>query len=331
MAFKVLTAEHVEQFIDKGWVKLEGAFAHEDALAAQDFLWGEVEARGVNRHDKSTWTQPMVRINENFLTPEFQRCNTKRLADAIEDLIGEGRWSNRIVFGETEQLSGFGWWPVNFSLNSDKPWSVPVQGWHWDGIHFRHRIDSPEQGLLCLCLFSDVDHRGGGTFVVEGSHKVVAKFLERFPDGLELGEAIGKVNREHPYMAELTGMNRPESAGSADLYADSGAAGASDSSAASLEISARERIERFMNREHVDADGFKLRVLETTGGAGDAILCHPFLYHASSQNMIGVPRFMCNRTTPLIERLKLEREHQSEYSPLEISIRRALGGQETAV
>jgi hypothetical protein len=326
MAYKVLTPEQVEQFVEKGWVTLEGAFAREDALAAQDFLWGEVKARGVSRDDKSTWTQPMVRINENFLTPAFQRCNTTRLADAIEDLIGEGRWSNRSVFGETEQLSGFGWWPVNFSLDSDKPWNVPEQGWHWDGIHFRHHIDSPEQGLLCLCLFSDVSHQGGGTFVIEGSHKVVAKFLENYPEGLELGEAIGKVNREHPYIAELTGANRRKPASGTDIYADSG-----DTTEPASELAARERIERFMKREHADADGFKLRVIETTGSAGDAILCHPFLYHSSSQNMVGVPRFMCNRTTPLKQRLTLERQNESEYSPLETSIRRALGRQESTV
>ena len=334
MTYKVLTEAQVEQFMEKGWVKLEGAYAREDALAAQDYLWTEVEKRSsVRRSDKSTWTEPMVRINEAFLTPAFARCNTARLGDAIEDLIGQGRWANRTVYGETEQLSGFGWWPVNFFLDADRPWTVPVHGWHWDGIHFRHFIDSPEQGLLCLCLFSDIAHRGGGTFIVEGSHKVVARFLERHPEGLELNEAIGMLNREHPYLSELTGAGRRAAASSGgDIYADPGGEGAEEAGGSlSPEDEAQARIDKFMSRETVDADGFALRVLETTGGPGDAILCHPFLYHSSSQNMIGVPRFMCNRTTPLKERMNLNRANEADYSPLELSIRRALGRQESMV
>lgn|GEM_PF-457877 len=332
--YKVLTAEQVEQFVEKGWVKLEGAYAREDALAAQNFLWQEVEKRsGVRRNDRATWTEPMVRINEVFLNEDFARCNSRRLADAIEDLVGYGRWEGRTVYGETEHQSGFGWWPVNFRLDADKPWTVPLHGWHWDGIQFKHFIDSPEQGLLCLCLFSDIAHQGGGTFIVEGSHKVVARFLASHPEGLELEEALGMLNREHPYLADLTGANREATPAGGDAkgdtYADrdNGEGGnpqVNTAVYAALEAEAQGRIDRFMNRDYTDADGFKLRVLETTGGPGDAILCHPFLYHASSQNRIGVPRFMCNRTTPLAERMNLARENEAEYSPLEISIRRAL-------
>ncbi|WP_274361289.1 hypothetical protein [Paenibacillus thermotolerans] len=308
MNYRVLTAEDVEHFIEYGWVMLKEAFAREDALAAQDYLWNKVEERGVLRNDPSTWTQPMVQINENYTDGPFPRCNSKRLGDAIEDLIGHGRWANRTVYGETDTLSGFGWWPVNFSRDADKPWTVPVGGWHWDGIHFRHYIDSPEQGLLCLCLFSDIRHQGGGTFVAEGSHKVVAKFLERYPEGLELNEAIGMLNREHPWLADLTGANKER-----------------EELCMPPEEAARYRIDKFMNRVTVDENGFRLRVIETTGEPGDAILCHPFLYHSASQNKLRVPRFMCNRTTPLREKLELRRESPDEHSPLERSIRLALG------
>ncbi|TYP76641.1 hypothetical protein [Paenibacillus methanolicus] len=324
MTYKVLTEEQVEHFIEKGWVKLAGAYARQDALEAQAFLWTEVEKRsGVRKDDRATWTEPLVQINETFLTPAFARCNTGRLGDAIEDLIGHGRWANRTVYGETEKLSGFGWWPVNFALDADKPWTVPQRGWHWDGIHFKHFVDSPEQGLLCLCLFSDVGHQGGGTFIVEGSHKVVARFLEGYPEGLELGDAIGMLNRQHPYLRELTGADARKDeavdATHADPMQDEGTP-----DGITADKIAQARIATFMNEDYIDADGFTLRVLETMGEAGDAILCHPFLYHSSSQNLIGVPRFMCNRTTPVVERLNLKRENEAEYSPLEISIRNAL-------
>ncbi|MNG22685.1 hypothetical protein D3C84_1071990 [compost metagenome] len=80
-----------------------------------------------------------------------------------------------------------------------------------------------------------------------------------------------------------------------------------------------------MNQFWSDDDGFKLRVVEVTGDPGDVILCHPFLYHASSQNHSGQVRFLCNRTTPLVEHMNFDREEDSQYSPLEQSIRDALG------
>ncbi|HLG77298.1 MAG TPA: hypothetical protein VKX46_12850, partial [Ktedonobacteraceae bacterium] len=72
-----------------------------------------------------------------------------------------------------------------------------------------------------------------------------------------------------------------------------------------------------------DSDGFRLRVVEATAEAGDVFLCHPFLYHASAPNVLGVPRFMCNRTTPLKERMNFQRD-DGNYSPVELSIRKAL-------
>jgi hypothetical protein len=315
MGYKVLSSNQVEQFMELGWVKLEEGFARKDALAGQDYLWGKLAERGVHRDDSSSWTQPMVRINEVYESPEFQRCNTLRMAEAIEDLIGEGRWATRSVYGETESLSGFGWWPVNFAFEAEKPWDVPAYGWHWDGSHFRHFVDSPDQGLLCLCLFSEIGPKGGGTLIAEGSHKLVAKFLAQHPEGLEPGEAIGKANRSHPWLAELTGSVPGDDSAPADIYAEE---------IKPADTVGQNRVGTFMENWTVDAEGVKLRVLETLGSPGDAILCHPFLYHASSQNHIGVPRFMCNRTTPLKERLQLRRENSSEYSPLELSIRNAL-------
>jgi Phytanoyl-CoA dioxygenase (PhyH) len=297
----VLTQEQVNQFIELGWVKVEQAFPKEVALEAQKIVWENVEKRGIQKNDRSTWTEQMVQLNETYEHDEFQKCNTKRLADAIEDLVGEGRWANRTVYGESDKKVGYGWWPVNFSQGALKPWNVPTTGWHWDGIHFRHYIDSPDQGLLCLNLFSDIGKQGGGTLVAEGSHKVIAKFLSKQRDGIELEDGISVLNKQHPWFSELTASNEKD-----DTTNDE-----------------QDRIEKFMENPYVDEDGIKLRVIETTGNPGDVILCHPFLYHAASQNHSGVPRFMCNRTTPLTERINLNRP-DGNYSPLEWSIKSVL-------
>lgn len=308
MAYKVLTEAEVEQFMELGWVKVEEAFSRTDALACQDYLWEQIKSRGVSKEDRSTWTTPMLWVQEAYRSPEFDKCNTQRLADAIEDLIGEGRWAENRVYGRDEITGTWGWWPVNFSYGGDQQWSVPVKGWHWDGIHFRHFVDSPDQGLLCLCIFSEVGPRGGGTLVAEGSHKLVAKFLEKHPEGMESQHAIDTLGQEHPWLKELTaavGNDKNDFLGIGDA-------------------SPQARIDKFMNW-HTDEDGVRLRVIETTSSPGDVILCHPFLYHTPSQNHSGVPRFMCNRTTPLRDRMQLKGRSGDEYSPLEQSVRRALG------
>ncbi|SEO75352.1 hypothetical protein SAMN05518847_110136 [Paenibacillus sp. OV219] len=84
------------------------------------------------------------------------------------------------------------------------------------------------------------------------------------------------------------------------------------------------RMEKFMQSAFVDEHGTRLRVIETMSSPGDVILCHPFLYHTPSQNHSGVTRFMCNRTTPLKERMRFDREDGTAYSPLELSIKRAI-------
>jgi len=302
MAYQVLTPEQVEQFVDRGWVRLEQAIPRDIALAAQDVVWRHVEKRGVLKHDPDTWTVPMVHLKEGYTDPEFQRCNTARLTGAVEDLVGPGRLLRRVVYGETEDTLPYGWWPVNFSVGAESPWDVPTEGWHWDGIQFRHYVDSPDQGLLCLCVFSDIGPRGGATLVAEGSHKLVARFLAGQPDGIEIGDAIRQVNRSHPWLAELTGAAEEPDPG----------------------VSPPDRIERFMGRTCEDGEGNRLRVVETTARAGDVYLCHPFLYHAASQNHLRVPRFMCNRTMPLRDRLQLRRADKSGESPLERSIRLAI-------
>jgi hypothetical protein len=296
MSPKVLSEDQIEQFIHCGYTKLEQAFPERQALGVKDFLWTKVEERGVKRDDKSTWTKPMVHLAEVYHNETFASCLTDRLSDAVEDLVGRGRWRD---YGD--KSIPWGWWPVNFSLGADQPWDVPSKGWHWDGIQFKHTVDAPDQGLLLLCMFSQTRPHGGGTLVAEGSHQLVARFLNDRPDGMNVGDAIKEIIPTHPWLRELTNSDDTTTT----------------------------RVERFMHQTTVDDNGTRLKVVETTANPGDIYLCHPFLFHAASQNLSGEPRFMCNRTTPLRERMKFDRDH-GDYSALEISIRMALRRQTVA-
>ncbi len=316
MKGKILNSSQLEQFMELGWVKVEEAFSRNDAFAAQDVVWQHVEERGVRKDDRSTWTQPRVHLKEAYDTPEFRACNTERLADAIEDLVGPGRWKTRGVH------RGWGWWPVNFSVGAESPWTVPTVGWHWDGIQFRHRLNSPDQGLLCLCIFSDVGEHAGGTVVAEGSHKVVARFLAGQTEPVNLADGIYQVNHSHPWIRSLVGLpeeDGEDAVGSHDVYNEA----QPSSPNAEDQAEADARIHRFMQTTFTDEHGVRLRVIETQAQAGDVILCHPFLYHAAAQNHSGNPRFMCNRTTPLVEDMNFHRQ-DGAYSVLEQSIKSAI-------
>ena len=286
---QTLTDAQVAGFIEDGYVKLEEAVPRSAALAAQDFLWDRLAAQGVRRDDPATWAEPMVHLKEVYADDVFQACQTPRLTGAIEDLVGRDRWAGK------GRPTAWGWWPVNFAVGADKPWTVPTGGWHWDGIQFRHYVDSPDQGLLLLPMFSETGPRGGGTLIAAGSHRPVARLLARHPDGLEIGEAIALSHRTYPWLAELAGKTK----------------------------TVPDRVAYFMDESHPDDTGQPLRVVEATASPGDVYLCHPFLFHAASQNHSGVPRFMCNRTTSLTGRMNV-RALTLDSSPVEISIHQAL-------
>lgn len=67
--------------------------------------------------------------------------------------------------------------------------------WHVDGSHFMHRVDSREQGLLPIFLFSDIGAFDGGTALAVGSHLTVAGILAAHAQAGGGGLAGSRVSR----------------------------------------------------------------------------------------------------------------------------------------
>jgi hypothetical protein len=59
-----------------------------------------------------------------------------------------------------------------------------LEGWHVDGDFFVHYLDSPEQGLLVIPLFTDILPDGGGTVICPGAIPKMAKHLYDHPEGV---------------------------------------------------------------------------------------------------------------------------------------------------
>ena len=215
MADGVLSPEQVERFVDLGYCSVPEAFTARQAAAASRCVWRRMEQKaGIREDDPSTWPAKYD-IEEHLTNPEVLACYTDRLACAVQQLLGPGRWR-----GDRQ----WGLWPVNFSFGADKPYDIPTSGWHIDGNWFHHTIDCPKQGLLIIGLFTDVAPRGGGTIVALGSHKRTARLLARHPRGIshldlfrevlseplanfhEITGAAGDVTLAHPFLFHTKGF-----------------------------------------------------------------------------------------------------------------------------
>lgn len=212
---RALKRAQVEQFIADGWCYLRQAFSSSQAAAARSRLWTRIEAKsGIRASDPITWPE-VYDIEEQLGDAAVIECFTDRLAAAIEQLVGEGRW-----WGERR----WGFWPVNFSFGADLPYAIPDWGWHVDGNWFVHTLDCPKQGLVVIGLFSDIEPRWGGTILSGGSHRLTARVLAEHPQGLdhrslfdavltqplgnfhEVTGSAGDVVLAHPFMFHARGF-----------------------------------------------------------------------------------------------------------------------------
>jgi hypothetical protein len=214
MNLKALTPDQIEQFVELGYVRVPQVFSRDVAAAAREFLWRRIE---LSPDEPSGWSKPVVHLQESFDTGPFAAALTPRFWNICDDVMGEGRW---------EPISWLGWWPVSFPGFAGGRWKAPTAGWHVDGQQFHHHVNSRDQGLLPIFLFSDIEPGDGGTAISVGSHQIAARVLaDAEPDGLsvyELARRVGSYPREqvleatgqagdvfvlHPFMLHARSMN----------------------------------------------------------------------------------------------------------------------------
>ena len=163
----------IAQFIDDGFVRLDGAFPREVADAGRAILWRDT---GCAPDDPSTWKAPVIRLGGYHDLPFREAANTPRLHAALDQLVGAGAWV---------PPRGLGTFPVRFP-HRDEPNDA---GWHIDGgfcedgedpadfIGYRVNLRSRGRALLMLFLFSDVGDDDAPTRVRVGSHRHIARVL----------------------------------------------------------------------------------------------------------------------------------------------------------
>ena len=124
------------------------AFSREEAAEALDRLWEEAETEaGVYPNKPSTWSRRHLHIRKGLVDPPFRKiAHAPRLHKAFNDVLDEGRW---------HPLNGLGWWPITFPGFDLQRWKEPQVGWYVDDIQFHHHVNSLDQGLLPIPIFSE--------------------------------------------------------------------------------------------------------------------------------------------------------------------------------
>lgn len=118
-----------------------------------------------------------------------------------------------------------------------------------------HRYLESVDELMLFTFYSSVGPRGGGTLLLSGSPRLVARYITASaaagtPDGLV---------QWHPWLAELMG---------------------------------RAPLTATLMESAGNVHGVPVRIVELTGEPGDAVLCHPVMLHAVSANCSSLPRIM---------------------------------------
>ncbi|CAE6460179.1 unnamed protein product [Rhizoctonia solani] len=182
--YKYLTLEQIDFFMEHGYVVIKKALKDEWITRATQDIWVRL---GFNPDDKSTWTQ------ERIHQPWHRKVPAKEVAPAAWGAICE------LVGGE-EKISEYckEWRDSMITNLGTERWETEdiepqeLDNWHCDGDFFLHFLDSPEQGLLVIPLYSDIKPRGGGTYIAEDSIGVIARWLRDHPEGIIPGMGPGE-------------------------------------------------------------------------------------------------------------------------------------------
>jgi hypothetical protein len=164
-----LAPEQIDHFMRYGWVRVPQCFSRQKAAEWTADVWTRL---GYSPTDKSTWAAELTHMPAHKSEP-VKTFAPKAWSAICELLGGESRvaehsatWNDAFIVNlGTEEMAGK--WPHPAELN----------GWHVDGDFFIHFLDSPEQALLVVPLFTDIQERAGGTMVCSDAINAMARYL----------------------------------------------------------------------------------------------------------------------------------------------------------
>lgn len=168
-----LSAEQKQFWLDNGFLKIPQCFSQETAKDFTSTIWTRL---GASPDDRSTW--PVERLN----MPGHVTIPAKEFAPKAWDAVCE------LVGGEDKIADWCKHWKDGFIVNLGEATRDNDNGsaeldirmqdmWHVDGDWFFHFLDSPEQALLIIPLFTDIKPSGGGTVICTDGIRLVSQRL----------------------------------------------------------------------------------------------------------------------------------------------------------
>lgn len=174
--FRHLTVEQVDFFMKHGYLRVPECFSREAAEEWTKDVWIRL---GFDPKNPDTWT------TERTNMPSHHEVSVRDFAPKAYDALCE------LVGGEDRITDSSKVWRDNFIVNlgtkeheGQETNPKNLKGWHVDGDFFVHFLDSPEQGLLVIPLFTDILPNGGGTWICSEGIGKIGKWLFDHPEGV---------------------------------------------------------------------------------------------------------------------------------------------------
>ena len=250
-----------EEFIERGVVRIPGAYSPQAAAAIAATVWGSVERRSdIRKADPSTW--PSGHPGISFKNLKGRRVfeplvRSERVVRALDDVLGSGCWRPPKIGAQ-----------ILLTFPSSGPWILP-KAWHIDGS-FDAPVWPPPAIRMFSC-FDTVGPEGGGTLLLEGSHHLVERYLDEHPTPIPgNGVTWGRFMRHHAPLDELM-RERSADAPGRDLVG-----------------------------VPIEVGGTAVRPIEVTGEPGDVYLVHFYVLHSAAPNVSDRPRQMLSTTATTV-------------------------------
>jgi hypothetical protein len=185
-----LTEEQKAFWMEHGFIKIPKCFSREESDKWTASFWTRI---GADPNDKSTWPTEKINMPGHSIVPA--KDFAPKAWAAMCELVG----------GEEKTTEWCRNWKDGWIPNFGKPGTSEndtldyrtLDNWHNDGDWFVHFLDSPEQALLVIPLFSDIKPKGGGTVICTDGIRLVA---ERLVGPLSAIESVfpDQHQRDHP-------------------------------------------------------------------------------------------------------------------------------------
>ncbi|RDX43461.1 hypothetical protein OH76DRAFT_1410120 [Lentinus brumalis] len=288
--YKHLTSEEIDFFMENGYLVVKQAFSKEKAAEFTQDMWVRL---GLDPEDKSTWDRERIHM------PSHKREPVATFAPRVWEIMKE------LLGGEERIDPASAAWGDSFIVNLGLPTlsaadpprrPQELDNWHVDGDFFVHFLDSPEQALLVIPLFSDIAPAGGATYIAPDGIDMIARYLAAHPEGV--------------VPARLS-------------FVPSTFATLSDKPLDAAFVEAAKTAPGYFS--HLREVQKCTRFVELTGETGDVVLLHPLMLHSASKNHLRVPRVITNPPVALRAPFCFARADPDEYSLVERKTLRALG------